>query len=880
MKLSQRARTRTRQTARRILVAATGFSFFLAFMLIAVINVTDYRYARAASAGDYRSKTSGSWATASNWEKYNGTTWSTAATAPVSTDGVIEILSGHTMTVSANVTVDQVLVDAGGTLTVSANTLTIANGAGNDIDISGAMNLTGGTLTISASAIVNVSTGGIYTQSGGTETTTAGWAINNGGTYVHNVDGKNIPVATWGASSTLKITGVVASNLVGTYQDFGNVIYNCTGQTCCTGFGTGSTIEMYDNLKSIAGDFTVQSTGSGGMWLFRSAGSATVSGNYIHSGGTIFMSKGVACTLNVNGNFTITGGTFCQAERYAMPVLNVYGNMYLTGGTFNHSSYQSLVITEGVGTVNLYGNYIRTAASHTETATLTGHGEFNFTKAGTQTFTYTGGSITNTVNFTVASGSILDLSTYAVTGGGTFTVSSGGGLILGSTAGITSTGATGNVQVTGTRSYNTGADYTYNATSAQVTGNGLPATVHNITFDNASGVTLTGSTSATNIVTLTRGLVTTGINELGTTNTSTSAVTGYSSTSYINGFLRRSVSASGSYDFPVGNSSNYEFGNLNLSSITGFTSILGSFSRGNPIDEILYPLIGVFVNGTPIEDMLNYGYWTFTPNSLMLGGSYSVTLKEIGYSNPASTPLSYAVIKRSSVISSWVSLGTHTNSTQSEVSGTVTAVRSNLTSFSDFGIGKGNGSLPITLISFDAKPSGDKVKFTWVTGNEINNDYFTIERSKDGRAFEPLFKKDGAGNSTATLHYSAMDENPIAGMNYYRLKQTDYDGKFTYSEIEKVKFEKGLGEDALKVESIGPNPFHESFNVNYSSEEEGAANVMLMNANGSIIRKEVIQTEKGLNSYEFIDNMGLQTGVYYITINVNDKAVTKKIIKN
>jgi hypothetical protein len=71
----------------------------------------------------------------------------------------------------------------------------------------------------------------------------------------------------------------------------------------------------------------------------------------------------------------------------------------------------------------------------------------------------------------------------------------------------------------------------------------------------------------------------------------------------------------------------------------------------------------------------------------------------------------------------------------------------------------------------------------WVTKSERNNDYFSIERSEDGKIFETIKQINGAGNSTKKLHYDFTDYSPLRGTNYYRLKQTDYDGKSEYSKI-------------------------------------------------------------------------------------------------
>src|SRR5690554_3697278 len=87
-----------------------------------------------------------------------------------------------------------------------------------------------------------------------------------------------------------------------------------------------------------------------------------------------------------------------------------------------------------------------------------------------------------------------------------------------------------------------------------------------------------------------------------------------------------------------------------------------------------------------------------------------------------------------------------------------------------------SSSLPIELITFDAYKKDREVELIWKTASELNNDYFTIERSADGFVWENLQTIQGAGNSTQVLDYAWTDLSPYAGISYYRLKQTDYDG--------------------------------------------------------------------------------------------------------
>lgn len=90
--------------------------------------------------------------------------------------------------------------------------------------------------------------------------------------------------------------------------------------------------------------------------------------------------------------------------------------------------------------------------------------------------------------------------------------------------------------------------------------------------------------------------------------------------------------------------------------------------------------------------------------------------------------------------------------------------------------------LPIRLLSFGAEPINEEhVACTWTTASEQQNDYFTVERSKDGHLFEDVGSVDGAGNSNSTLHYGLNDLRPFSGLSYYRLRQTDFDGTTTWS---------------------------------------------------------------------------------------------------
>ena len=226
------------------------------------------------------------------------------------------------------------------------------------------------------------------------------------------------------------------------------------------------------------------------------------------------------------------------------------------------------MVVENTGGLIVAGDFSHTGGTINESSTGTGSIVFN----GSTPQIYTsGGTCTNTINFTVNSGSTLQMANETTVVGsgstGTFNLAADGTLGVTSADGITTSGATGNIRVTGTRTYTAGAKYIYNGTIPQNTGNGLTQNIPaNLTIDNASGVSLSAATTLSGILTLTNGTLTTTTislpsNLLTITNMSSSAISGGSSTSFIDGAVQWSLPASlttgTTYLFPVGKGSTY-----------------------------------------------------------------------------------------------------------------------------------------------------------------------------------------------------------------------------------------------------------------------------------------------------------------------------------
>jgi hypothetical protein len=173
-------------------------------------------------------------------------------------------------------------------------------------------------------------------------------------------------------------------------------------------------------------------------------------------------------------------------------------------------------------------------------------------------------------------------------------------------------------------------------------------------------------------------------------------------------------------------------------------------------------------------------------------------------------------------------------------------------------------SLPITLIDFKAGKEGDFVKLAWSTATQINNDYFLVEKSKNGIDFIPIESLKGAGNSQSILNYQTTDRSPYSGISYYRLKQVDYDGTVSYSKIVAVKF------DEHKNITVSPNPGTGIFNIQGLNAE---AEISVQNPLG-----QVVLIQKAFSDSSEIDLSSQPSGVYFIQVNNGEASSSAKII--
>lgn len=181
------------------------------------------------------------------------------------------------------------------------------------------------------------------------------------------------------------------------------------------------------------------------------------------------------------------------------------------------------------------------------------------------------------------------------------------------------------------------------------------------------------------------------------------------------------------------------------------------------------------------------------------------------------------------------------------------------------------GPLPIELISFEGKANTGIVELYWKTASEINNDFFTVEKSNDGFEFTSIGTVK-ANNTTTVSRYQLNDLKPSRGTNYYRLKQTDFDKSYTYSQIIAVDFDESIDF------SVFPNPLlqNQSLIISFDKDYATAIFLSIYDVTGKLVLAKTVNvnTQREVK----LDDLDLPTGIYTVRLNNDYLNSTKKIV--
>jgi hypothetical protein len=461
------------------------------------------------ATNDYRSKTplTGSWMSASSWERYDGSAWVDAVSYPTNSANQITVRGGSTLTVSAGVMVDQLTIEIGGTV-INNSTIILESSSVPDLALNGTLD-NRGTLILNG----NVFAYGTFINSNAW--TGSGMWIRTGGTYRHNftTTAGSIPACSWEEGSTLEIAGYTTSTSYLSLVDNPeprNVVWNCPNQT--------SSIPFPTDISRVNETFTVASTGSGSLAM--SIGSSDrdffIDGDLVQTGGTFDLNLGTGRTvLMVKGDVTLTGGTIWSGARsdiYMIPDVGAPIPNLTVANAYNFS-----------GLVGL-GVYTARTANLTQDCDLD---DAEFDLMGT-----------------------LHCGTNIISGA-SFVLEPQGTLGIGHPNGIFLTAADGNIQTT-SRSLGNVAGYRFECTSGDSrTGDAVPNVVRQLISANTSGdLYLETTTAVMESLILDRPI------HLLQNSLSLYPMASYGGSSYVaadsSGEFIRMISATGSYAFPVG----------------------------------------------------------------------------------------------------------------------------------------------------------------------------------------------------------------------------------------------------------------------------------------------------------------------------------------
>ncbi|HOE39961.1 MAG TPA: T9SS type A sorting domain-containing protein [Bacteroidales bacterium] len=406
----------------------------------------------------------------------------------------------------------------------------------------------------------------------------------------------------------------------------------------------------------------------------------------------------------------------------------------------------------------------------------------------------------------------------------------------------------GDMSIDNVNSFKTSqANTKLNGTSIQNINGNSEVVFGTLTIDKPSAHVVLAKNIKVSNINFIKGKINTGTNRVFIDNTATNAIGSISPLSYINGNLRRAVASTGSYTLPVGNDSNFELATVELNSSSGLTHLDARFDSHVTSTDI--SSLNLFVDGTILQSLLDAGYWTIAPNSGLSSINYDISLDMRGATNAGAQAGQHTVIKRDNSSSNWYLQGNHTNATQSISGGSVHAVRTGLTSFSEFSIAKHNlFILPVELISFEANCNTDFVELNWITVSETNNDYFIVQRSQDATNWKNLSKIQGAGFSSSEKEYEYIDNTQVSGNMYYRLVQVDFDGTKTISNIVNVNC---INKFEIPNISIYPNPANDILNFSQAQTYE------ILDIQGRVL----MQSKTKQNSVNISE---LKEGMYFI----------------
>ncbi len=420
----------------------------------------------------------------------------------------------------------------------------------------------------------------------------------------------------------------------------------------------------------------------------------------------------------------------------------------------------------------------------------------------------------------------------------------------------------------GTLTFNGTSTLTFNATGNQQVipasaGSGGDAiTYRNVVINNSSGFatdfTMGGTATLLGNLTMSQGVIqTTGASFIALSNGSASTIG--SASSFVDGPMTIDLgsAAPATLNFPIGKSGTYRPIVLNVTHSDATTATYTAEVFNASAAALGYTLPGT------IDRVSGVRYWSV--NRSAVANLTSATAKlyyGIGSTDGVTDPANLRVVKTVGAGTTWFDVGG-----TGTAAGTGTITSNPFTSFSLISLGNATGGanpLPIELKSFEARVLGRRIDLRWSTASELNNDYFDLERSPDGKTFTAFARVNGQGTKATETAYAYTDEKPFAGRSYYRLRQVDMDLTVHYSHIVSAELPT-LDKPSLLVH---PNPSGgDQITVRLQGFEPGSPLVIrITDLLGRIVFLDEWSPGPGDTHDLKIHRNALPTGIYVVTV--------------
>lgn len=719
-----------------------------------------------------------------------------------------------------------------------------------------------GDLTLAGPGTLNINTGTIAVTGNilDNNTSTAG---GGSGTILINGSGAQSITST-GITDQGKLPGITINKSLGTLTLplLITVVGNWTYIAGLLDITTNNSMVVFANTLTISGNHTlnhISFEGSNNYTFTIATGTIlTANGNMSITGtANVRLATG---TINLNGNLnlsnTATGGggsavlnlsgTASQAIVGSLAV----NQSILPGVTINKPS--GILTFPSMLTVNR--NWIYTAGSvdmTTNNSTIAFAGTLSITSAGMSFYNTTIAANTATLltNLTVANN--LAITGSAILSPGANTINLGGSWTNWGSGGLAEAGSTVN----------------FNGASLQtLTSPGGENFTNLIVNNSSSGIQLGSAVAVATALTMTQGNIDLNTNTitLGTTALLPGTLTYISGSLFNTGSLTRwfaiSTIAAGSAAglFPVGTATDYR----PISVSAPVAPITGGTITVSYTDATTNTTTPTYTDGASTimaRKDLNWGMTTAT----LAGGSYNLGISGTGYGLIGNLSDLRLTLANTATGSPGTNAGTLLNP-QVNRTGLTPATLNNI--FYLGSINSLSSPLPVTLLSFSAMIENADVLLNWSTSIEINNSDFTIQRSKEGVLWENVVKVTGSGNSSTINYYKAYDPSPYSGSSFYRLLQTDLDGKQTYSAIRTVNF------SGRSSTLLFPNPATD--HVTLLFPETGKVEVTIFNNIGQQILHPAMPAGNTLT----FPVSNLSNGIYFVHLSQQSKEEIIKLV--